>query len=316
MKDGRFPQATVGRASAYAFDLKVAGLVQPAMRFEWIDYPGGWWSGRELSDQREQAQKQECLLSLLDANVCFLLLDGAQFRDPQRRAAYLQRQLSIFDREIDFWQQTAQKRQRPPGDELKDWVIALTKADMMNQGFTAEDFSREVLLHGDEPLRKLTMRFTSNTGATPTKRFGTQFMILSSALGDGLHVRSAEQTIGLDLLIPAAFQAAFVRLAEQHKHDPESQNLPLWDRILLALQGAAGRGQLSQGVSPQNRGIALLAEFLIKLAGIGTQQRIRGHEEARKQAVAEGNALKALAYSLDQALSSEEARRVFYISQY
>ena len=89
----KFPPPTKLEYNKYKFGFIIRGSDTPIFTVEWIDYPGGWWSD-ELTDPVETQRRDECLISLLQAEVIFLLMDGNLYLN--QRDKYIREMLCKF----------------------------------------------------------------------------------------------------------------------------------------------------------------------------------------------------------------------------
>lgn len=317
MQEGHFPASTaLSRAHTYELDLKLAGQVRPAVRLEWVDYPGGWWSGSAL-DPNEREDQKRCILGLLEADVCLLLIDGDKFAQEAGRADYLRAQFKLFRQEIERWLAVAREAGRSPQVINKDWIIALTKADRLGKEYRAEDFCRAVIRHAHEQQAWLAALLNgADSGEVDVSRFGTRYMLLAAASGQGSRVFSVEETIGLDLLIPAVFRTAFLRLAGRQRQRTAGPPLTEFEQLMLAVIKPVLNRVAAEREPGHKPGLADFLNLFVNAASIPLEQRVKEHEQAHQQALKDGNTMEDFARPLDSALESKEGRRVFHISQF
>ncbi len=319
MQEGHFPQSTaLTRARTYEFDLKLAGQVRPAVRIEWIDYKGGWWESDQPLDLSEREGRQTCILELLDADGCILLLDGEKYKDEATRADYLREEFSRYGREIQLWLKVAAKNNRRPQTVIKDWIIVLSKADLLGSGYRAEDFHKAVLVHAFEQQARLTELLGNKPSEAEeaNRRFGTHYMLLSAAQANQRQVVSVDNNVGLDFIVPALLKTFLLKLAGQQKQTPELPPLSPGERLLLALNQVADSEQYKKATERADQGVATFLKLLVNFASIPAQQRVQTHTKERQQALASGSGLEDFVQLLDQALDTPEGRRVFYQALY
>lgn len=311
MQDGAFPTPTVSRSSIFHFDLKVSRLSRPALRLEWIDYPGGWW-GHGPADAEEQQRQRACIGSLLNAQVGFLVVDGALYK--REGMTYLRKLLTSFAREVGRWQ-----RGIIPNDGrshltvIEEWVIALAKADVFQPDYTAERFGMDVIKNAVDELIELATALYGQP-----RRFGTRYMLLSAAQGephDPQRVHSIDKTIGLELIAPAALLLPLSGVAkERSAHNPRLV-LPWWQQVLLALEELARGRDLKQAVGERYKPLVDLLHVIGSVARFDAEQRSEELRVEKERAVEEGDALRATALIMKQQLAAEAARRCFFMSQ-
>jgi hypothetical protein len=313
MQDGAFPAPTVSRAHTFQFDFRVSALSRPALRLEWIDYPGGWW-GHAPQDVEEQQRQLACMQDLLDAQVGFLLIDGSQYR--QEGSAYLRGLLSRFAHEVGRWQRSlvpVQGTGAPHLTVIEEWVIALAKADLFPANYTAEDFGRAVIKEAVEELNELATALYGQP-----QQFGTRFMLVSAAQGDEVspqRVRSVERTIGLELIAPAALILHLDQMGTERGSFNPRADLPWWQRLLLTLEDLTREGSLDHLVGRRYKPLLGLLQALGSVVRFDVEQRAEELRAQRDHAVREGDALKATALVMQQQLASPAARRAYFVSQ-
>lgn len=310
MQDGAFPTPTVARSSTFHFDLKVSRLSRPALRLEWIDYPGGWW-GHGPADEEERQRQRSCIKSLLTAQVGFLVVDGEQYQ--RDGIGYLKRLLKGFAGEVERWQKVMSSEGAPHQTVIDEWVIALAKADRFPADYTAERFGMDVVRHAVEELNDLAAALYGQP-----RRFGTRYMLLSAAQAEPnnpLRVQRIDKTIGLELIAPAALLLPLNKLARQRKEHNPRLDLPWWQRFLIAAAALANEGALKKSVGQRYSPLIDLIQLIGGLANIDVQQKASALKQEKEQAVQEGDALRATAIVMKQQLASESAQRIFFVSQ-
>lgn len=309
MQEGVFPPQTVSRWYTFQFDLKASGLSRPAVRVEWIDYPGGWW-GNVPADLDEQQQRQACILKLLTAQVGILIVDGASYR--RHGARYLRALLEHFTAEVRGWQRGLVAG---PGGEhitvIENWIVALTKADLFPQDYTAERFAKAVIKETMDELNELGEALYGKP-----QQFGTRFMLLSAAQGEPnqpQRVASVEHTIGLELLAPAALWIELERLAERRQRHNPAQDLPWWQRLLLIAEELAKGPALRNVVGKRYEPVVDLLHAIGQFARFDVEKQAEELKAEREAAVKEGDALRATALSMLKQVQS--ATRAYFVTQ-
>lgn len=321
MQEGRFPPATSGRDHTYRFEFKLSGLARPAFWIDWIDYPGGWWDSEPV-DPEEVKNKESCILNLLDAQVGFLLLDGAEYKaNPQM---YLRLTLDHFKNQVRSWQDVIRGRAKDDRvPVIEEWVIVLTKADLVGKDFSAEQLCRQMLTQAKEQLDGLTAalfaRPDNDNEKAEIKTFGTRYLLVSSAevdAGDPRRVTSVENPLGLDLIAPAAFAAALDRVARQHASQDPSQRLSWWQRGMVAIAEMLTEGKLERALPSRYRPLMLLFRGLGALVKFDAQKRSEEIRAEQRRLTKEGRVMEAAAAALRAELESPEGRRCFHQSQF
>lgn len=310
MQDGAFPVPTVARSSHFHFDLRVSKLSRPALRLEWIDYPGGWW-GHEPADEEERQRQRACIKSLLTAQVGFLIVDGAQFQ--KDGLSYLRELLRDFTGEVKRWQRVISAESGLHQTVIEEWVIALTKADQFPLDYTAEKFCREVITGAVEELNELGKALHGEP-----RSFGTRYMLLSAAQaeqGNRQRVQTVDKTIGLELIAPAALLLPLSRLAKQRQEYNPRSDLPWWQRIFITAAEVVSGGDLQKRVGPRYSPLVALIQLIGTLTNIDAQKKADALLQKKAQAVQEGDALKATAIVMKEQLTSKSAQQAFFVSQ-
>lgn len=320
MQDGRFPPATSAKDHTYRFEFKLSGLPQAAFLIDWMDYPGGWWD-EEPADPEEKERKKSCILKLLHAQVGFLLLDGAEYR--ANRTLYLRTTLDHFKNAVRGWQDVIQQVQGQRLPVIEEWVIVLAKADLLGPEFTAEALCKEIVSVAQEQLDGLAAalygRPEGDGDKAEIRTFGTKFLLASSAevdRSDPKRVLSVENSIGLDLIAPAAFASSLERVARDHAQQDPRRNLPWWQRGLLAVAEIFTAGNPERAVPSRYRPLMLLLRAIGAVVKFDAQQRTEELRAEQRRFAKEGKLMEAAVMALRAELESDEARRCFHRSQH
>ncbi|WP_437329979.1 TRAFAC clade GTPase domain-containing protein [Sorangium sp. So ce381] len=169
LEEGRFPDGST-RFDAYEFDFFPRDLPDAAVRIHWYDYPGRWWEDEPIDAEEREAMRQG-LLKLGMSHVGILLADGAKYRS--EGTGYIRWLFEHFADECDRLRRTS----AAAGDEVsfpREWILALSKADLFPPEYSASDFEREVCRDADDQLAKLCAVLRAESA------FGHRFMLLSS----------------------------------------------------------------------------------------------------------------------------------------
>ncbi len=204
LESGEFPLGTEQFAE-YRFGLKVQGLPEPGLRIVWYDYPGGWWE-RTPKDLSEKQARRDALAKLLTSHVGILLIDGMRYQT--EGIPYIQHLFDQFKAEVRRISDEFAAVNSPLDAFPTQWILALSKADLLPPGKTAESVCKEIVSEAADQLAGLAKALNS-------KAFGHQFLLLASVRGDGSRVVDAHQYLGLHLIAPIALLSVLSELAEK-----------------------------------------------------------------------------------------------------
>lgn len=300
MEAGQFPVGTE-QFFEYRFGLKVLSLPQPALHVVWYDYPGGWWE-RTPGDASERAARADALGKLLTSHVGVLLVDGmnyAAFGVP-----YVRQLLDQFRNEARRIYDDCAAGGAPLEVFPKQWIIAISKADVLPNGTTAEQIAKDIVIGAADQLRGVAKAVKSNS-------FGAQYLLLSSVRGDGSQVVDAHEFRGLQLLAPVALLSVLAALAENAGKGSMFGALRGLVERLSALVDLLDK--LDDFLPPKYQMLTRILEALDLKDGLD-----QGADYfRRKQAAAakRGNALNAAAAALRAELASPAAQRDFFKTQ-
>lgn len=226
--DGYFPEATVKRSTAYRFHMHVEDCEGVPLEIQWMDYPGEWWE-REPMDAKESKQRNEALKNMMQSQVCFLVIDGAELKKHGEK--YLRSYLAHMTNEIAniLRQNNSKKRSKQLRDMV--WILALSKADLLEKNVTAGDFADFVNRYAADQIHTLRQRL----GEVGCPSLGMNYLLFSSVLGTGQKIVDIHQTIGLDLIAPLALRTIL---------EKELQNFEQSAILKRIFAGSADRGAL------------------------------------------------------------------------
>lgn len=302
MEQGEFPLGTV-TFGEYGFGLKIKGLAEPCLRIVWYDYPGGWWE-REPEDESEVDARREALSKLLTSHVGVLLVDGDKYQ--ALGLPYLRHLLDHFHNEVRrISDQLAGLGTPFDSDSLpRQWIIAISKADLLPPPTTAEVVCKEIVAGAHDQLRGVANEVQSTS-------FGDQFLLLSSARGEGAHVLDAHESVGLELVAPVALLSVLTEIAVKADRGRVHGVL---SEILKRL-GALGAliDRMDDFLPRRYQVLTAILQALELQRGLD-----RGSEYFRERQAAaaqRGQALQALAATLRAELASEAAQRAYYRNQ-
>jgi hypothetical protein len=298
--DGRFPLGT-DQFAEYRFDLKIRDLPNPGLRVTWYDYPGGWWE-RAPEDASEEFARREAIAKLLTSHVGVILIDGQRY--VAEGINYVRHTLDQFRSEIrrisDFYASEGQ----PLTEFPNQWIIAISKADLLPVGTTAEAICKTIVGGAADQL--------AGTGAAlGAKAFGHQFLLLSSVQGDGARVIDAHRYMGLQLIAPVAFLSVLTELADKADKGTVWEVLTVVVKKLSALTELV---DLADDFLPAKYQVLtrLIKALDIKDALDKSSEWLR---EKQLAASKRGKLLLAVNYAMLAELKSDLARPAFYRNQ-
>lgn len=304
--DGFFPEATIKRANAYRFHMHVQDCDGIPLEIQWLDYPGEWWE-REPSDSKERKQRDECLKRMVNSNVCFLVVDGAELHKHGEK--YLRAHLAHMTNEIaNLLRQQASKKKRNNGLRDMVWVMALSKADVLEANLTAADFADFVNRYAGDQLDTLRQRL----GEAGCPSFGMNYLLFSSVLGTGQKIIDINKTIGLDLIAPLALRTLLEKELQQ------VEKSAILKRIFA---GSADRGAIQAILTVVRQFLAKwpdrstreLGDLLFTKAETWLQGQAEDLQHEMSIQQQQGHTLQAADATLKIALSKPENRKYFYV---
>lgn len=300
MEAGEFPLGTETFVE-YRFGLKVTSLPQPALYVVWYDYPGGWWE-RTPKDDSEKVARRDAFKKLLTSHVGILLVDGELY--VKQGLPYVRHLLDQFRAEARRISDDFAANGNPLEVLPKQWVIAISKADLLPEYETAESICKKIVLGASDQLRGVGSAVNSSS-------FGHQYLLLSSVRGDDGRVVDAHEFVGLQLVAPIALLSILSELAENTSTGSIYGTFRAIMEKLVSLVGILDKADDFLPLKYQ------VITKLLKVFGV-TDSLEQGVDYFRnKQAIAvkERNALKAAVAAFKADLASDAAHRAFYRNQ-
>lgn len=198
VKDKTFPPGSFD-FTEYRFSFDIRDPQNPhnplsCLRICWYDYPGKWWTDKP-SDVGERVTREAALHKLLTCHVGILLFDGVSVS--KEGHPYLQTLLASFRDQVSRHRAEMQLQNRVSVYPTQ-WILALTKADVFDERFSAQDFKHLLEKKAGVELDELGRII----GKTLPYRW--TYLLLSSARGQGNQVESVERPLGLELIVPLA----------------------------------------------------------------------------------------------------------------
>lgn len=301
MQEGAFPNPTTAFAE-YKFDLLVSEVPKPSLRVTWYDYPGEWWTESPKTDEESRVRK-DALAKLLSSHIGILLLDGDKYRRDSK--GYVCSTLSQFRQEILRLRDECSAAGRPMTEFPEFWIIALSKADLLPDSVSARDVAKEILAHSLIPLQDVSQAIDSQS-------FGNQFLLLSSAKGDGGRVVDPRQYVGLQLVAPLALAPALSVEAQRRQRGGVLEPTADW----LMRLGPTARHYLAQVAIRLPGSWKVIAPMLLALL---SDENIKASADKLRQMasdeVKKGKFIEAAATLLFAEMQTPEADRAFHQTQ-
>ncbi|WP_437682115.1 hypothetical protein [Sorangium sp. So ce131] len=328
LEEGKFPEGST-RFDEYVFDFFPRDLPEPAVRIHWYDYPGRWWED-EPADAEERELMREGLLKLGLSQVGILIADGAKYQD--EGAGYIRWLFEHFADECERLGRTS----AAAGVEVsfpREWILALSKADLFPPEYRAEDFAREVCRDADDQLAKLCAVLRAE------QAFGHRFMLLSSVAAprdrrdagevgeprDADEAREGAETgeprapridpkasIGVRTLAPAILVSTVegaVREAQAARRDKSAR-----ETLLEGLRGLVQFVDSIDDFLPKKYQIVSKILRYISLKDL-VSTRLDRLKRAREDAIRKGDTFKAVLTAMVAALREEEGLRAYHQNQ-
>lgn len=238
LEDGHLPDGTVDEFSEHHFGVYSRDLPNSPVKLSWYDYPGGWLSA--ITEGDESPKVVEALSRLAQCQVGILLIDGQSFRNAG--AEYVRRFLKKVGRNLEQIRMRSERHVSSEYPFPDRWIVALSKADMMGEGYTVKDFQDVLMTANGNDLRDFACKL-----GREDKKVAKHFMLLS-ALHDPEGRRSGyptNKTVGLKALAPAILRATMQEAAEK------------------AAEGANNQGLLQQAIAKAKAFFLSLLEIVI-----------------------------------------------------
>ena len=297
MESGEFPLGTED-FSEYSFGLKVHQIPTPSLRVVWYDYPGGWWE-RTPSDDAERAERKASFIKLLSSHVGMVLIDGQRL--VQDGVSYMRYTLDQFKNEARKIVDELDAEGQPLEELPRQWVIAVSKADLVSDQMTAELACREFIAHAEEQLRGIRNIFRSNN-------FGQQYLMLAAVKGNDKQVVDAHSYIGLQLIAPVALLSALDALAQKAGQGFAAGIPKVIFNGLSFLVDYIDR--LDDFLPPKYQVLTQLLKALSLKEGL--DKGADYFREKQEKAASKGKKLEAVANAMKAELASEAAQTTYY----
>lgn len=300
MEKGIFPEGT-DEFKEFIFHFMIRNLPKPSLKVICYDYPGKWWETTP-KDQEEQQVRHDALESLLKCQVGLLLIDGEKYI--AEGIAYTRYLFDQFRNEIRKISDALKSENRPIEEMPQQWLLAISKADCLPVGTTAEIIAKDIVSECIQQLNDLQKLFVS-------KQFGVHFLLLSSAKGEKGKVLDSKVTTGLEMVAPLALLASLRQVAQS----AGKGNLHGVASVLLkGLNGALESIQKIESLLPAKMRILapLLRGFELRE---GLEKGAAYFRERQQRAAAKGKSLDAAAMTVQAELVSSAAQICYFCTQ-
>lgn len=300
MEKGEFPLGTA-TFEEYHFNFKVHGLTEPSFKIVWYDYPGGWWQSTPI-DEEEKSVRREAFKNLLQSHVGILLVDGGEYINEGN--SYVNCLLDQFKNEIRNIKDSLASDGSPMTDFPKQWIIALSKADILSESATAEDFCKKTVSEGNEQLEGLA-------DAINSKDFGSQYMLISSVKCHDKKIINAHQYIGIQLIAPVALLSVLDELA---KKVGRGRGHGMFKGIFNKLKELVNFIDKIDDFLPKKYQVVthLLKAFHLQE---GLEKSVEYFREKQARAAQKGKTIDAAINAMKAELASDASQRAFYRNQ-
>ncbi len=300
MEEGDFPLGT-DTFEEYCFGFKVHELTEPSFKIVWYDYPGGWWEDTPKDEDEDQVRR-DTFRNLLQSHAGILLIDGEQYN--KRGTAYVHYLLDQFKNEIRQIKDCLSSEGKPIEAFPKQWIIAISKADILPENITAEDICKKIVSDSNDQLEGLKK-------AVDSADFGCQYMLISSVKGEGKKVINSHKYIGLQLIAPVVLLSILSECAEKIG---KRRIFGPFAGIFRKLQSFVGLIDKIDDFLPKKY---QLISHLIKSMHIheGLDKGEGFFKKKRADAVQKGEKIDAAVAAMKVELVSEAAQHAFYRNQ-
>ena len=238
----------------------------------------------------------------MTSHVGLLVIDGEKYR--KDGISCVRQQLDQFRNEIKRITRRAGQNGQPIEDFPGLWIIALSKADLFGDKFTAKSFCKDVVKGANEQLSGLAKAVDSDS-------FGKQFLLLSSVDAEGNTVKDATKFIGLQLLAPLAMSTMLSKAAE----DAAAESVPSGPAWWLgrAADALGWIDSLDDILPPKYQLISqLLKVIAVKDIIDGTMD---DYKQQQQEAAAKGKAIEAAVATMRMEMAHPDASKAYFENQ-
>lgn len=300
MEKGEFPLGTE-QFVEYEFGMKIRDLPESSLRIVWYDYPGGWWE-RSPKDASEAQARRAALAKLLTCHVGIILIDGMRYQT--EGLPYVWQLLDQFTAEARRISDDFAADGQPLSTFPKEWILAVSKADLLPDELTAEAICKNVIAGAADQIAGVGRAVNATS-------FGHQFLLLSAVQGDGSRVVDAHRYVGLQLVAPVAVLSVLAELLE------DADKGTIYGVPTFIMERLAALTELVDGLDDfLPRKYQILTKLLKALDLKSGFDKGAEYFRAKQMAAAKrGKSLEAVAATMQAEFASPEARQAFFRNQ-
>lgn len=302
MEEGSFPVGTES-FSECRFNLKISGINKPGLQVVWYDYPGGWWERTPL-DESEAQEREQSLKKIISSHVGIIMIDASKYL--RNKMPYIRALFDSFKNEIKRL-----KDNIPSDEEMKlpsQWMIVISKSDMLPAEKKAEDFCEEIMKYALDQFNGIGKTIDS-------KSFGSQFLLISSALADKNKVIDAHKFIGLQLIAPLSLMMMLNDLVQIEKSTNNANNYRVGAVAFSTLSVVFDFfDSFSNFLPPSYQAIFGLLKKLSVKEGLDKSSDF--FKKKQSEAAKNGNLMEAVVAAMQAELVSPEAKHAFFRKQW
>lgn len=296
LEDGIFPPSSPD-LHEYVFSFFVDGLAEPSFRVRWMDYPGGWWE-REPRDMAEKADRDTALHRLLNCHACIFLIDGEKYLS--EGMTYVRTSLDQFRNEGRKIQQ-AFSELNESSDWPQNWIIGLSKADLLSPKITAEDISKDILKGASDSISGLSKILNDES-------LGHKVLLLASVKTKRNKIVDPFNHIGFNVLAPAVLLANIQQVRDRM---PEGKGMDVAKRVTFGVRKIFSFIDKLDDFLPKKYQVISILLDALQIDDILDKQT-EYFRKRQEKAVRKKQILEAGIEALKAQLASEEARRVYH----
>ncbi len=296
LEDGVFPPSSSDHHE-YVFSFFVDGLTEPSFKIRWLDYPGGWWD-REPKDTEEKADRDAALHSLLNCHACIFLLDGEKYVN--EGITYVRTALDQFRNEGRKIQQ-AFADLKATSEWPQNWIIGISKADLLPPKVSAEDISKEILKGAHDSINGLSKILNDAS-------LGHKIILLASVKTKRNKIVDPSNHIGFTVLAPAVLLGS---LQQVHEKMSEGKNMDAASRFFEGIRKVFNFIDKLDDFLPEKYQVISILLDAIQIDEI-LSNRSDYYRKRQEKAVRKKLTLEAGIEALKAQITSDEARQVYH----
>ena len=192
-----------------------------------------------------------------------------------------------------------------PIEELpRQWIIAISKSDLLETGTTAETVCKEIVSGAVDQLAGVARVFNSRS-------FGKQYLLLAAVKGDGNRVVDAHAYVGLQLIAPVSLLSVLDELAQKADRG-HGFGIPrvIFERLAALIDFL---DKLDDFLPPKYQVLTHLLRALSLKDGL--EKGAEYFREKQEKAARKGKKLEAVAAAMKAELAADAAQKTFFRNQ-